>query len=200
MLGVPPAALLWFFYFLNGALVRVVHQVIGRALTFKKRLILGTLIAYGVALAVQVTTMPTVAIELETASEARAATRTETRTSAEKRVDEHAHVTQEQSTEAAVRRYFSDVPIMAEVARCESRFNHLNPTTGTVLRGIVNNSDVGVMQINTYYHGDTARILDLDLHDFEDNMAYARYLYEREGTQPWSASRGCWGSHHLAMR
>ena len=94
--------------------------------------------------------------------------------------------------ETAVREYFSDIPIMVQVARCESTFRH-NLADGSVLRGHVDNRDTGVMQINTYYHGETAEKLDLDLENIYDNMAYARYLYETQGVQPWSASEPCWG-------
>lgn len=98
-----------------------------------------------------------------------------------------------QSTEAAVRAYFSDIPAMIQVARCESTFTH-NLADGSVLRGRVDNRDTGVMQINTYYHGVTADKLGLNLEVLEDNMAYARYLYEKQGLQPWSASQPCWGA------
>tara|TARA_B100000745_G_scaffold107052_1_gene68512 strand:- start:2744 stop:3148 length:405 start_codon:yes stop_codon:yes gene_type:complete len=94
-------------------------------------------------------------------------------------------------TEAVVREYFADIPVMIQVARCESTFRH-TLADGTVLRGRVDNRDTGVMQINTYYHGDTAAKLGLDLENIYDNMAYARDLYERQGTQPWSASAPCW--------
>ena len=96
------------------------------------------------------------------------------------------------NTEATVREYFADIPVMIQVARCESTFRH-TLADGTVLRGHVDDRDTGVMQINTYYHGDTAETLELDLENIYDNMAYARDLYERQGTQPWSASRPCWG-------
>jgi len=95
-------------------------------------------------------------------------------------------------TEARVREYFSDIPVMIQVARCESTFRH-TLEDGTVLKGKVDSRDTGVMQINTYYHGTTAAELGLDLEVLEDNMAYARHLYERQGTQPWSASSPCWG-------
>ena len=101
-------------------------------------------------------------------------------------------------TEELVREYFQDIPIMAEISRCESTFRHTNPD-GSVLRGVVDKRDTGVMQINTYYHQDTADKLGLNLEDFYHNMAFARNLYERQGTQPWSASRPCWGSSQLAM-
>jgi hypothetical protein len=95
------------------------------------------------------------------------------------------------NVEAAVRTYFADIPVMAEVARCESTFRH-TVADGSVLRGRVDGRDTGVMQINTGYHAATAAKLGLDLFDFGDNMAYARYLYEKQGTQPWSASAPCW--------
>ncbi len=101
-------------------------------------------------------------------------------------------------TETAVRTYFSDVPVMIQIARCESQFRH-TLSDGSVLRGRVDNRDTGVMQINTYYHGGTAEDLGLDLKNLYDNMAYARNLYERQGTQPWSASAPCWG-RTIAMR
>lgn len=100
--------------------------------------------------------------------------------------------------EARVREYFYDTPIMVDIAWCESRFRQ-TALDGTILRGKVNNSDLGVMQVNEYYHGDTAERLGLDLYTLEGNMRYARNLYEREGVQPWSSSRPCWGgSAHLA--
>ncbi len=95
------------------------------------------------------------------------------------------------STEAAVREYFSDIPVMAEIARCESTFRHyLND--GSVLRGRVDSADTGVMQINKRYHQGAANAMNLDLDNLYDNMAYARYLYNKQGLQPWSASAPCW--------
>ncbi len=106
-------------------------------------------------------------------------------------MEEEAQVQQVVSTEAIVREYFSDIPIMIQVARCESQFRQ-TLQDGSVLRGRVDPRDTGVMQINTYYHGETAKQLGLDLENIYDNMAYARDLYERQGTQPWSASAPCW--------
>ena len=96
------------------------------------------------------------------------------------------------STEAAVREYFSDIPVMIQIARCESTFRH-TLSDGSVLRGIHDPADTGVMQINLRYHGKKAEELGLDLTDLYDNMAYARDLYSRQGTKPWSASKPCWG-------
>ncbi len=95
-------------------------------------------------------------------------------------------------TEAFVRNYFKDTPILAEVARCESGFRQFDKQ-GNVLRGIKNNKDVGVMQVNEYYHLQTAIKMGYDLHKLEDNLAFAKnYLYAREGARPWLASSPCW--------
>ncbi|MFT5849540.1 MAG: hypothetical protein ACI9H6_000349 [Patiriisocius sp.] len=94
-------------------------------------------------------------------------------------------------TEAVVREYFADIPVMIQVARCESTFRH-TLADGTILRGFVDDRDTGVMQINLGYHGETADRMGLDMENIYDNMAYARDLYERSGTQPWSASAPCW--------
>jgi soluble lytic murein transglycosylase-like protein len=102
--------------------------------------------------------------------------------------------------ESYVREYFSDVPVLAEIARCESTFRHHDIQTGTILRGRVNSNDIGVMQINTTYHRDTAQRLGYDLTTIDGNLGYARNLYEREGTRPWNSSRSCWQNGHLAMR
>jgi hypothetical protein len=98
------------------------------------------------------------------------------------------------STEKYVRQYFKDIPIMIQVARCESTFRHLDDD-GEIHRGRVNNADVGVMQINEYYHLETSEKKGLDIYTIEGNTAYARDLYERQGTQPWISSKPCWGKY-----
>ena len=93
--------------------------------------------------------------------------------------------------EAYIREYYIDTPILAEIAKCESSFRHL-AKNGKVLRGIKNHSDIGVMQINKYYHEKKANGLNLNLYDLDDQLIYAQILYEKEGTAPWNASSKCW--------
>jgi hypothetical protein len=100
-------------------------------------------------------------------------------------------------TEKIVRSYFRDIPVMIQIARCESTFRH-TLADGSVLKGVVDPADTGVMQINKRYHEQTATSMRLNLDDIYHNMAYARHLYETQGTQPWSASAPCW-SPTLAM-
>lgn len=90
-----------------------------------------------------------------------------------------------------VRAYFVETPILAEVARCESGFRQVG-SDGSVLRGEVNKSDLGLLQVNEYYHGEKALDLGFDLNTVNGNLAYAKYLYDKEGTKPWSASEKCW--------
>lgn len=165
-------------------------------LIIKRRLILGTLITFGVIAASSVISFPSVALELDADVNVQTVEvygKVATIRGNSKQVLSGA-------SEKDVRIFFEDTPILAEVARCESYFTHNDPHTGNVIRGRVNSSDVGVMQINEYYHSDTAENMGLELTNFEDNMAYAKYLYDREGTQPWSASKACWQNNLLAMR
>lgn len=99
--------------------------------------------------------------------------------------------------ESEVRLYFKDAPIMAEVVKCESRFRQFE-ADGSVIRGKVNNKDVGLGQINEYYHSERAKKLGLDLHTVEGNLAYAKLLYEEEGTRPWKSSAPCWNKSEVA--
>lgn len=97
------------------------------------------------------------------------------------------------TVEEYVRSYFSDIPIMIEVAKCESRFRQYDKN-GEVLRGEQNSLDRGVMQINEYYHNEDSDKLGYDILTLEGNTAYARYLFEKYGVQPWAPSSRCWGS------
>ncbi len=92
--------------------------------------------------------------------------------------------------EEYVRDYFADNPALAEVAKCESRFRHFDARG--VLRGEVDRNDVGVMQINERYHEPRAEKLGFDLKTLEGNLGYAKWLYDKEGLQPWASSGKCW--------
>ena len=95
--------------------------------------------------------------------------------------------------EKYVREYFKETPVLAEIARCESTFRQVGKD-GKVLRGEANKSDLGLLQVNEYYHGEKAVDLGFDLNTVNGNLAYGKYLYDKEGTKPWSASEKCWGS------
>ncbi|MCR4334130.1 MAG: hypothetical protein NUV47_00120 [Patescibacteria group bacterium] len=96
--------------------------------------------------------------------------------------------------ERYTREYFKDIPILAEIAKCESRFTQFDKN-GKVIRGKVNRSDVGVMQINEYYHLDQSQKLDLNIHSVDGNLEYAKLIYDKSGTSPWNSSQKCWGKY-----
>ena len=96
------------------------------------------------------------------------------------------------TVEEYVRKYFSDIPVMAEIAKCESRFRQ-HDSDGNVLRGEKNSLDRGVMQINEYFHNEDSEKLGFDILTLEGNTAYARYLFEKYGVKPWKSSGKCWG-------
>lgn len=93
--------------------------------------------------------------------------------------------------EKYIRSAYKNEPILIDVARCESTFRQFGPD-GHLIRGKVNNADVGVMQINEAYHSDKAVEMGLNIYTMEGNVAYARYLYEKYGTKPWNSSSACW--------
>jgi hypothetical protein len=95
------------------------------------------------------------------------------------------------TVETYVRSYFKSMPILAEVARCESQFRQFNKD-GEVLRGREVRQDVGVMQVNEFFHKDTAEKLGYDIYTLDGNLGYAKWLYQHQGTQPWQASAPCW--------
>jgi hypothetical protein len=107
------------------------------------------------------------------------------------RSEDYLPITDSENVERFINDYFADIPLLAEIARCESRYRHFD-SKGNILKGVKNSYDRGVMQINIWYHGKTAEKLGLDVHNLDDNVAYARYLYEKEGAKPWMASSPCW--------
>ena len=102
------------------------------------------------------------------------------------------------AVEAYVKARSSDAPILVDIARCESTFRQFD-SSGNVIRGKVNNADVGVLQINEHYHADEAAKLGMNLYTLEGNVQYAKHLYEKFGTDPWSSSSPCWGKTANAL-
>jgi hypothetical protein len=90
-----------------------------------------------------------------------------------------------------VENYFVDIPVMVKIAQCESNFRQYE-SNGNILRGVANRYDIGVMQINELYNGDTASKLGDNIWTVDGNLAFARHLYEVYGTSPWASSEKCW--------
>ena len=82
---------------------------------------------------------------------------------------------------------FPDAPIMIYVAMCESGLDPLAD------RGNLN-VDVGLFQINQV-HLPRLRELGLDRRDLQDNLFFARMLYDSSGLSPWYMSEHCWSKY-----
>lgn len=81
--------------------------------------------------------------------------------------------------------------ILHAIGFCESG-NRQFHEDGTVVKGKVNNQDIGKYQINLKYHGAKAQELGFDLYTEQGNTDYALWLYEQEGSHPWNWSKPCW--------
>lgn len=114
-------------------------------------------------------------------------------------LDEKDHPLTSVSVEAYVRDYFKDTPILAEIAKCESTFRQFDKE-GNVLTGRVNSADVGIMQINTFYHGDSAKKNGFDIYTIDGNLGFAKWLYGKYGDAPWVHSSKCWKHFKNANR
>jgi Putative peptidoglycan binding domain len=88
--------------------------------------------------------------------------------------------------ESQVRTYFADAPEMIAIAKCESGFRQFN-NSGVPLAGGFAGNYIGVFQISRG-HASDASAMGMDIYTTEGNLAYARYLYQKQGTFPWS---GC---------
>lgn len=94
-------------------------------------------------------------------------------------------------TRVMIERLGEGHPLIA-VARCESGYRQFNED-GTLLRGKQNPKDVGVLQVNEYYHLAGSTKLGYDIHTLEGNIDYGEYLYNNQGLTPWAWSKHCWG-------
>ena len=98
------------------------------------------------------------------------------------------------AVEEYIKTEYADTPILIAIAQCESNFRQFNPD-GTVVRGMVDSHDVGVMQINETYWLDKSKSQGDDIYTIEGNVAYAKYLYAKQGTDPWNSSSMCWSQN-----
>lgn len=94
-------------------------------------------------------------------------------------------------SEAKVRAYFKDIPVMIEIARCESEFRQYTDA-GNVLRGGDSGGMIGVFQFFESIHAVPAKALGFDLATLDGNLGYAKHVHISEGTVPWNPAKDCW--------
>lgn len=85
------------------------------------------------------------------------------------------------------RLYKVDETLMKKIIRCESRFKIKARNTEAVV-GV----DVGLGQINTFYHDKEMKRMGLDIRNVTDNIEYMAYLMAKNGTSDYQASKHCW--------
>lgn len=86
-------------------------------------------------------------------------------------------------------------PELKAICGCESMGNWKNPqhfNKGKIIIGRTTPDDKGICQINKRYWGAKAKELGFNILERNGNIQMANWIYERQGTQPWSASKGCW--------
>ena len=52
--------------------------------------------------------------------------------------------------------------------------------------------DIGIWQINDYFHEETANKLGLNIYNQDNNLRYGMILLFEQGTSPWKWSKSCW--------
>ena len=102
------------------------------------------------------------------------------------------------SVKEYVQTYFVDVPVMVSIAECESHFRQIGEDKQVLEVTNTNGTyDIGIMQINSIHITDAAK-LGFDINNLQDNLAYGKYLYDKQGTAPWNSSKACWKNSDAA--
>lgn len=84
--------------------------------------------------------------------------------------------------------------VLIEIARCESGTRQFAADGTMVLRGDINQHDVGLFQINEHYWQSIAHQLGYDIYTSRGNIQMALWIYKERGTKDWNASKKCWGT------
>lgn len=81
-----------------------------------------------------------------------------------------------------------DAEIAIKIATCESSLRQFDDK-GQVVKS--KTGDGGLFQINQV-HEKTLKELKLNPDNLEDNIKYAKHLFDKYGTKPWFMSKKCW--------
>lgn len=93
--------------------------------------------------------------------------------------------------------FFTGYQDLKEICACETTWNKEAEPVHSINGAVVINkdsvigTDVGICQINTYYHEKRAKQLGYDLYELEDNIAFAKLLFNEQGVTPWKWSKKC---------
>lgn len=89
------------------------------------------------------------------------------------------------------KQYLIDEDLVKRIIKCESGFvkDALNINKRD---GVAWSKDIGLGQINDYYHKETMIKLGLDIYTPKDNLAYMFILLKEDPLVHYKASSGCW--------
>lgn len=116
----------------------------------------------------------------------------------------HVPTQTEEKVDIAVQEKPNVPKLLWDISWCESRNDQsavgLNYRTRVVTNSDGSTSteryvwsrDIGLYQINDYYHAEDAKKMGYDIYTAYGNTKYALYLYTKNGTRDWSASEACW--------
>jgi hypothetical protein len=99
----------------------------------------------------------------------------------------------ESETHRLALKYNVDEELSFKIMYCESRHYTRVENKNYDKSGVWWSSDWGRWQVNDYYHEAAAIKLGLNIYDEWDNLEYGFILLSKQGTQPWNASKACWG-------
>lgn len=106
-------------------------------------------------------------------------------------IEQKAELTKEQVIINKITEVFGEnAPIMIKVARCESGIRQFDDK-GQIIKNPVT-PDYGLFQINLPSHEKKLEELKLDYRELDDNIAYAKYLFDKNGLRDWQMSAKCW--------
>jgi hypothetical protein len=92
----------------------------------------------------------------------------------------------EESRMRLIKQYFpEDYDNAIKVFRCESHL--MQEKDGVTVTGPT--QDKGIAQIHVPTHGKELARLGLDVNDIEDNLKFARILYDQYGWKPWVCAK-----------
>jgi len=92
-----------------------------------------------------------------------------------------------------------------EIMRCESQHydkavnenwtheTRLDEEGNEYVYAYIWSRDWGPWQINDHYHKGRMASMGLDIYNVKDSLKYGFILFSEQGTDPWSASKYCWG-------
>jgi hypothetical protein len=83
-----------------------------------------------------------------------------------------------------------DAEIAIKIATCESGLKQFDDK-GQVVTGTIT-PDKGLFQISLPHHSKKLKELGLDPDKLDDNVKYAKYLFDKSQTDSWRASKKCW--------